>query len=61
MTGTRRTTPDVRTRAAYNDAVEEALCFACIVAARHRPEVFGQRLRFFVRMTAQNKRFGMVR
>src|SRR2546427_9982149 len=31
-----------------------------ITAARHRPEVFGQRLRYFLKMTARNKRFGMV-
>jgi uncharacterized protein YdeI (YjbR/CyaY-like superfamily) len=31
-----------------------------IDASRHRPEVFFQRLRYFVRMTAANKRFGMV-
>ena len=31
-----------------------------IVAARKRREVFEQRLRYFIRMTAQNKRFGMV-
>jgi uncharacterized protein YdeI (YjbR/CyaY-like superfamily) len=31
-----------------------------ITAARHRPEVFRQRLRYFLKMTAQNKRFGMV-
>jgi len=31
-----------------------------IAAARHRPEVFQQRLRYFLKMTAQNKRFGMV-
>ena len=31
-----------------------------IVAARLRPEAFAQRLRYFVKMTAQNKRFGMV-
>lgn len=31
-----------------------------IEAARKRPEVFRQRLRYFVKMTAQNKRFGMV-
>ena len=31
-----------------------------IDAARHRPEVFEQRLRYFLRMTAQNKRYGMV-
>lgn len=31
-----------------------------IVAARHRPLVFEQRLRYFLKMTAQNKRFGMV-
>jgi uncharacterized protein YdeI (YjbR/CyaY-like superfamily) len=31
-----------------------------IDAARHRREVFEQRLRYFMKMTAQNKRFGMV-
>lgn len=31
-----------------------------IVAARRRPEVVEQRLRHFLKMTAQNKRFGMV-
>jgi len=31
-----------------------------IDAARHRREVFEQRLRYFLNMTAQNKRFGMV-
>jgi len=31
-----------------------------IDAARARPEAFAQRLRYFVKMTAQNKRFGMV-
>ena len=31
-----------------------------IVAARHRRAVLLQRLRYFIKMTAQNKRFGMV-
>ena len=31
-----------------------------IDAARHRPEIFQQRLRYFLNMTAQNKKFGMV-
>ena len=31
-----------------------------IVAARRRRSVFLQRLRYFIKMTAQNKRFGMV-
>ena len=31
-----------------------------IHAARHRREVFEQRLRYFIKMTTQNKRFGMV-
>jgi len=31
-----------------------------IHAARHRREVFEQRLRYFIKMTAQNQRFGMV-
>ena len=32
-----------------------------IDAARHRPEIFQQRLRYLLKMTAQNKRFGMIR
>jgi hypothetical protein len=32
-----------------------------IDAARHRPEIFKQRLRYLLKMTAQNKRFGMIR
>jgi uncharacterized protein YdeI (YjbR/CyaY-like superfamily) len=31
-----------------------------IDAARQRPEIFEQRLRYFLKMTAQNKKFGMV-
>jgi uncharacterized protein YdeI (YjbR/CyaY-like superfamily) len=31
-----------------------------IEASRNRPEVFRQRLAYFVKMTAQNKKFGMV-
>lgn len=31
-----------------------------IDAARHRPEEFEKRLRYFLKMTAKNKRFGMV-
>src|SRR5438445_507534 len=31
-----------------------------IAAARHRRAVFEQRLGYFLKMTAQNKRFGMV-
>ena len=31
-----------------------------IDAARARPEVFKQRLEYFLKMTKQNKRFGMV-
>lgn len=31
-----------------------------IEGARDRPEVFQQRLRYFLKMTAQNKKFGMV-
>ena len=33
---------------------------AFIEGARERPEVFEQRLRYFLKMTAQNKRYGMV-
>jgi uncharacterized protein YdeI (YjbR/CyaY-like superfamily) len=29
-------------------------------ASRAKPEIFRQRLRYFLKMTAQNKRFGMV-
>ena len=31
-----------------------------IAAARRRPATFSQRLRYFFKMTARNKRFGMV-
>jgi uncharacterized protein YdeI (YjbR/CyaY-like superfamily) len=31
-----------------------------IDAARHRPEIFNHRLQYFMKMTAQNKKFGMV-
>jgi len=31
-----------------------------IDASRHRPEIFRTRLRYFLKMTAQNKKFGMV-
>ncbi len=47
-------------RIPYNDAVEEALCYGWIDAARQRREIFEQRLRYFLKMTAQNKRYGMV-
>ena len=32
-----------------------------IDGSRHRPDVFRQRLRYFLKMTAQNKQFGMIR
>ena len=32
-----------------------------IESARGRPEIFATRLRYFVRMTAQGKQYGMVR
>lgn len=31
-----------------------------IDGARHRPEIFEQRLKYFLKMTVKNKRFGMV-
>jgi uncharacterized protein YdeI (YjbR/CyaY-like superfamily) len=31
-----------------------------IDAARHRPDIFNQRLKYFLKMTIKNKRFGMV-
>jgi len=34
--------------------------FGWIDAARERPEIFRQRLRYLLKMTAQNKRFGML-
>jgi uncharacterized protein YdeI (YjbR/CyaY-like superfamily) len=34
---------------------------AFVEGARGRPEIFATRLRYFVRMTAQGQRFGMVR
>jgi hypothetical protein len=49
-----------RPRIPYSDAVEEALCYGWIDAARPRPETFRRRLRHFLKMTARNKRFGMV-
>ena len=33
---------------------------AFIEGARKRPEIFKKRLQYFVKMTAQNKRFGMI-
>jgi uncharacterized protein YdeI (YjbR/CyaY-like superfamily) len=33
---------------------------AYIDAARHRPAIFRQRLAYFIKQTAQNKRFGMI-
>jgi len=47
-------------RIPYNDSVEEALCYGWIEAARSRPSAFEQRLRHFLKMTKQNKRFGVV-
>jgi uncharacterized protein YdeI (YjbR/CyaY-like superfamily) len=32
-----------------------------IDASRHRPDIFTQRLQYFLKMTAKNKMFGMVR
>jgi hypothetical protein len=31
-----------------------------IDTARHRPEIFNQRLQYFIKATKKNKRFGMV-
>jgi len=33
---------------------------AWIDGSRHRPDIFAQRLRYFMKMTARNKKFGMV-
>ncbi len=42
-------------------ALYQHMRVAWIEAARHRPELFQQRLRHFIKMTAQNKRYGMPR
>ena len=39
----------------YNDAVEEALCFGWIEAARKRPDEFEKRLENFIRKTREGK------
>jgi|SRR3989344_9016006 len=44
----------------YNDAVEEALCFGWIDMSRKRPDEFKKRLHYFLKMTRQKKRFGLV-
>lgn len=38
----------------------ERICIGWIEGARKRPEEFEKRLRYFLKMTAANKRFGMV-
>ncbi|MBP1683530.1 MAG: hypothetical protein H6Q27_1094 [Ignavibacteriaceae bacterium] len=60
-------------RIAYDEAVEEALCFGwidsivkkvdhdrAIEGARSRPEEFDKRLKYFIKMTRQNKKFGSL-
>ena len=57
-------------RIPYNDAVEEALWHGSTASSGRstlealrsggRREVFEKRLGYFLKMTAQNKRFGMV-
>lgn len=46
-------------RIPYNDAVDQALCFGWI-DSRVRLAVFQARLAYFIKMTAQNRRFGMI-
>jgi uncharacterized protein YdeI (YjbR/CyaY-like superfamily) len=42
------------------DDTYKKIRLAYIDGARHRPEEFQKRLRFFIKMTAKNKRFGML-
>ncbi len=56
-----RAEPGARTRFARLPAAYKRIRLGFIEGARGRPETFSARLRYFVRMTAQGKRYGMVR
>jgi uncharacterized protein YdeI (YjbR/CyaY-like superfamily) len=53
--------PGARTRFERLPAAYKRIRLGFIEGARGRPDVFATRLRYFVRMTAQGKRYGMVR
>jgi len=56
-----RAEPDAWARFERLPAAYKRIRLGFIEGARGRPEVFATRLRYFARMTAQGKRFGMVR
>jgi len=56
-----RAEPGAWTRFEKLPAAYKRIRLGFIEGARGRPEVFATRLRYFARMTAQGKRFGMVR
>jgi uncharacterized protein YdeI (YjbR/CyaY-like superfamily) len=56
-----RATPRAWGRFERLPAAYKRIRLGFIEGARGRPEVFATRLRYFVRMTAQGKRYGMVR
>jgi uncharacterized protein YdeI (YjbR/CyaY-like superfamily) len=52
--------PDVWKNFAKFPKTYQHIRVAWIDGSRNRPDMFAQRLRYFMKMTAQNKRFGMV-
>jgi len=56
-----RAEPGALTRFERLPAAYKRIRLGFIEGARGRPDVFATRLRYFVRMTAQGKRYGMVR
>jgi uncharacterized protein YdeI (YjbR/CyaY-like superfamily) len=56
-----RAEPGAWSRFARFSAAYKRIRLGFIEGARGRPEVFATRLRYFVRMTAEGKRYGMVR
>ena len=56
-----RATPGAWTKFVRLPASYKRIRLGFIEGARDRPDMFATRLRYFVRMTAQGKRFGMVR
>jgi uncharacterized protein YdeI (YjbR/CyaY-like superfamily) len=56
-----RAAPGAWTRFQRLPASYKRIRLGFIEGARGRPEIFATRLRYFVRMTAQGKRYGMVR
>jgi uncharacterized protein YdeI (YjbR/CyaY-like superfamily) len=56
-----RAEPGAWTRFEKLPAAYKRIRLGFIEGARGRPQIFATRLRYFVRMTAQGKRYGMVR